>query len=54
VINVFMWPTTGDSTSAERIETEHGYNVEQLAVAGMNLLDGLRLESKWSSTSSPR
>ena len=36
VINVFMWPTTGDSTSAERIETEHGYNVEQLAVAGMN------------------
>ena len=36
VINVFMWPTTGDATSAERIETEHGYNVEQLAVAGMN------------------
>ena len=35
VINVFMWPTTGDATSAERIETEHGYNVEQLTVAGM-------------------
>ena len=36
VINVFMWPTTGTATSAERIETEHGYNVEQLTVAGMN------------------
>jgi anti-sigma factor RsiW len=36
VINVFMWPATGDATSAERIETEHGYNVEQLMVAGMN------------------
>jgi anti-sigma factor RsiW len=36
VINVFMWPTTGDSTSAERIETEHGYNVEQMMVSGMN------------------
>jgi len=36
VINVFMWPTTGTATSAERIETEHGYNVEQLMVAGMN------------------
>jgi anti-sigma factor RsiW len=36
VINVFMWPTTGAATSAERIETEHGYNVEQLTVAGMN------------------
>jgi anti-sigma factor RsiW len=36
VINVFMWPTAGDATSAERIETEHGYNVEQLMVAGMN------------------
>ncbi len=36
VINVFMWPTTGDATSAERIETEHGYNVEQMMVAGMN------------------
>jgi anti-sigma factor RsiW len=35
VINVFMWPTTVDATSAERIETEHGYNVEQLTVAGM-------------------
>ncbi len=35
VINVFMWPTAGD-TSAERIETEHGYHVEQLTVAGMN------------------
>jgi anti-sigma factor RsiW len=36
VINVFMWPSAGDTTSAERIETEHGYNVEQLIVAGMN------------------
>ena len=36
VINVFMWPSAGDTTSAERIETEHGYNVEQLMVAGMN------------------
>ena len=36
VINVFMWPTAGDETSAERIETEHGYHVEQLMVAGMN------------------
>jgi anti-sigma factor (TIGR02949 family) len=36
VINVFMWPITGDTTSAERIETEHGYNVEQMMVAGMN------------------
>ena len=36
VINVFMWPTAGDATSAERIETEHGYHVEQLTVAGMN------------------
>lgn len=36
VINVFMWPTTGTATSAERIETEHGYNVEQMTVAGMN------------------
>jgi anti-sigma factor RsiW len=36
VINVFMWPSAGAATSAERIETEHGYNVEQLIVAGMN------------------
>jgi anti-sigma factor RsiW len=36
VINVFMWPSAGDATSAERIETEHGYNVEQMIVAGMN------------------
>lgn len=36
VINVFMWPSAGDATSAERIETEHGYHVEQLMVAGMN------------------
>ncbi len=36
VINVFMWPATGTATSAERIETEHGYHVEQLIVAGMN------------------
>ena len=36
VINVFMWPSTGTATTVERIETEHGYNVEQLMVAGMN------------------
>jgi anti-sigma factor RsiW len=36
VINVFMWPTAGNTTSAERIETQHGYHVEQLMVAGMN------------------
>jgi anti-sigma factor RsiW len=36
VINVFMWPSVGTATSAERIETDHGYNVEQLIVAGMN------------------
>jgi anti-sigma factor RsiW len=36
VINVFMWPTAGDATSAERIATQHGYNVEQLMVARMN------------------
>jgi anti-sigma factor RsiW len=36
VINVFMWPSAGTTTSAQRIETEHGYNVEQLIVAGMN------------------
>jgi anti-sigma factor RsiW len=36
MINVFMWPTAGETTSAERIETEHGYNVEQMTVAGMN------------------
>ena len=36
VINVFMWPSPGTATSAERIETEHGYNVEQMIVAGMN------------------
>ena len=36
VINVFMWPSAGDTTSVERIETEHGYNVEQMTAAGMN------------------
>jgi len=36
VINVFMWPGAGATTGAERIETEHGYNVEQLIVVGMN------------------
>ena len=30
LINVFMWPVAGDETSAERIETEHGYHVDQL------------------------
>lgn len=36
VINVFMWPAAGAETSAVRVETEHGYNVEQLMTAGMN------------------
>ncbi len=36
VINVFMWPSTRATTSAERIEPEQGYNVEQMMVAGMN------------------
>jgi anti-sigma factor RsiW len=36
VINVFMWPASGNATGAERTETEHGYNVERLTVAGMN------------------
>jgi anti-sigma factor RsiW len=36
VINVFMWPAARATTSAERIETQRGYNVEQLTVAGMN------------------
>jgi anti-sigma factor RsiW len=36
VINVFMWPSAGAATSAERIQPEQGYNVEQLMVAGMN------------------
>ena len=53
VINVFMWPTTGTATSAERIETEHGYNVEQLTVAGMNCWVVSDLNPAWSSTSSP-
>jgi anti-sigma factor RsiW len=36
VINVFMWPSASDTTSAERIQPEQGYNVEQMTVAGMN------------------
>ncbi len=36
VINVFIWPSSGDTTSEERIETEHGYNVEQMIVDEMN------------------
>jgi anti-sigma factor RsiW len=36
VINVFMWPSDRDTTSAERIRPEQGYNVEQMTVAGMN------------------
>jgi len=35
VINVFMWPASGAATSAEQIETQHGYHIEQLTVAGM-------------------
>jgi anti-sigma factor RsiW len=36
VINVFMWPVAGKTTSAERVEMQQGYNVEQIIVAGMN------------------
>jgi anti-sigma factor RsiW len=36
IINVFMWPNAGNETNAKRIETEHGYHVDQLTVAGMN------------------
>jgi anti-sigma factor (TIGR02949 family) len=36
VINVFMWPSSGHETSPQRIETEHGYHVDQMFVAGMN------------------
>jgi anti-sigma factor RsiW len=36
IINVFMWPASGAATSAEPIETQHGYHVEQLTIAGMN------------------
>jgi anti-sigma factor RsiW len=36
VINVFMWPAAGTATQAGRIEPEHGYNVDQMTVAGMN------------------
>jgi anti-sigma factor RsiW len=36
VINVFMWPAADAAMSVESVETEHGYNVEQLMVVGMN------------------
>jgi anti-sigma factor RsiW len=36
IINVFMWPAARDQTNPERVETEHGYHVDQLTVAGMN------------------
>jgi anti-sigma factor RsiW len=36
VINVFMWPSNGATTSARQIEAEHGYNVVQVMLAGMN------------------
>ena len=36
VINVFMWPSAGGTASAERIETEHGYNVVQVMLSGMD------------------
>jgi len=36
VINVFMWPSSNTTTAAERIESQHGYNIEQLTAAGMN------------------
>ena len=36
VINVFIWPSAGSTTNARRIDTENGYNVERLIVAGMN------------------
>ncbi len=37
VINVFMWPRIRvGSSGIRKIETENGYNVDQLIVAGMN------------------
>jgi anti-sigma factor RsiW len=36
VLNVFMWPAAGAAMSVERVETEHGYNVEHPMVVGMN------------------
>ena len=33
---MIMWPSASDTTSAERIQPEQGYNVEQMTVAGMN------------------
>jgi anti-sigma factor RsiW len=36
IINVFMWPSAGTATSVERIESQHGYNVEAITVANMN------------------
>jgi len=36
VINVFMWPAGNAATSGQHFETQHGYHVEQLTVAGVN------------------
>ena len=36
IINVFIWPSAGTGMSAQSIETERGYNAEQLTVGGMN------------------
>src|SRR5258708_27023348 len=35
-INVFMWPLSGDASTAASAETQQGYNVERTIVAGMN------------------
>jgi anti-sigma factor RsiW len=36
VINVFTWPSPKAATSVATLEAEHGYNVQQLTVSGMN------------------
>jgi anti-sigma factor RsiW len=36
VINVFTWPSPKAATSVATLEAEHGYNVQQLTVGGMN------------------
>jgi len=36
VINVFMWPAAPEAAHSAKIETQQGYNLEQIAVAGMN------------------
>ena len=35
-INVFMWPQTTATTIEAKAQTQHGYNVEETSVSGMN------------------